>query len=75
MTEKQVLKKLVEIRKQKKMTQKSLAKKIGIAMVNLSMIERGKTILTVRRFLQNAGGRVATNEKTQYKQKKNKRLH
>ena len=52
MTEKQVIERLVEIRKQNKITQKSLAKEIGITTANLSLLERGKTVLSVRRFLQ-----------------------
>lgn len=52
MTEKQVLEKLVAIRKEKGFTQKSLARKLGIHAGHLSMIERGKTVLSVHRFLQ-----------------------
>ena len=34
------------------MTQKALAKEIGVSLPHLSLVERGKTVLTIRRFLQ-----------------------
>ena len=52
MTEKQILERLVGIRKQQKLTQKTLAKEIGVSLPHLSLVERGKTVLTIRRFLQ-----------------------
>ena len=52
MTEKMVLEKLMEIRREKGFTQKALAKKLGIQSGLLSMLERGKTLMSMRRFLQ-----------------------
>lgn len=52
MTEEKVLEVLVGIRKCKGITQKELAKRIGIDAGYLSMIEHNKATLSLRRFLQ-----------------------
>ena len=52
MTEKEILEQLVKIRRGKKISQKEMAKKLGIGDTYLSTIERGLSNLSVRRFIQ-----------------------
>ena len=50
--EKKILNILVETRKKKNLTQKRVAELIGIDATHLSAIEHGRSILSLRRFLQ-----------------------
>ncbi len=51
MTIERVLEKIIEIRRIKGISQKALAMGIGMDAGHLSMIERGKATLSMRRFL------------------------
>lgn len=52
MTEKEILEKIVALRKERRMSQRKLAGKLGVSSMYLSMMERGKVKLSLRRFLQ-----------------------
>ena len=52
MFEKQILEKIINLRKEKKISQRKMAAKIGISVTYFSVIERGRARLSLRRFVQ-----------------------
>ncbi len=52
MTEKQILDAIVKARKAQKITQKTVAQKIGVNVVSLSGFERGRVHISLSRILQ-----------------------
>ncbi len=56
MTQKEILEKLVEIRKEKRISQRKLAERLGISGTYLSVIERGRVVLSLQRFFQMCEG-------------------